>query len=331
MAKNKFLFILAAASLLSLAACGNTNNSAPVASSSSSSSSQKPTSEGLVFELNDDKKSYSVSHYNSDRANVFIPETYEGLPVTSIGQFAFGHCTALTEIKLPASLTYIGQVAFYECTGLTGIALPASLAIIDSSAFFNCTSLASIKLPSSLTNIRNDAFAGCTGLTSIELPASLTSIGLCAFYHTKIASFAVDAANKNFETDGKALFDKGKATLLYYAPGLTDASYAIPPSVTRIEEDAFCGCTCLTSIAFPSSLAIIGISAFDGCTSLASITLPVSLTGIGTSAFNGCTSLNTINYAGTKMQWSEVFLGNHWNEGCTLLTAVTCTDGSVTL
>jgi ABC-type Fe3+-hydroxamate transport system substrate-binding protein len=37
MAKNKFLFILAAASLLSLAACGNANNSSSAASESSTS------------------------------------------------------------------------------------------------------------------------------------------------------------------------------------------------------------------------------------------------------------------------------------------------------
>jgi hypothetical protein len=59
--------------------------------------------------------------------------------------------------------------------------------------------------------------------------------------------------------------------LLYYAPGLADASYAIPASVTSIWDLAFYGCTSLTSIALPASLTSIGDGAFEGCTALSSI------------------------------------------------------------
>jgi hypothetical protein len=367
MAKNKFLFILAAVSLLSLAACGNANNSSSAASESSTSakasssnaesSSQKPTSEGLVFQLNDDKQSYRVSGYEGTGANVLIPETYESLPVTSIGnkafcgnfrvqsvafaanssltsigERAFADCTVLASVSLPAALTSIGESAFDYCVALTSIALPASLTSIGEWAFFDCTSLTSVDLPASLTSIGMGAFAGCTSLTSVDLPASLTSIGDRAFVDCEgLVRFTVDPANESFETDGKALYDKGKTTLLQYAIGLTDSSYAVPTTVTSIGDWAFAYCTALASVALPASLTSIGERAFAYCTALASVALPASLTSIGEMAFEDCTSLDTVNYAGTKEQWGKVTFGSGWHEGCTLLKTITCSDGTVTL
>lgn len=43
---------------------------------------------------------------------------------------------------------------------------------------------------------------------------------------------------------------------------------AIPNSVTKIGEWAFCGCNSLESIKIPNSVAEIGDRAFSGCTSL---------------------------------------------------------------
>ena len=45
--------------------------------------------EGLVYELNAAGTEYSVTDYTGTRAKVIIPETYKGLPVTSIGDRAF--------------------------------------------------------------------------------------------------------------------------------------------------------------------------------------------------------------------------------------------------
>ena len=47
----------------------------------------------------------------------------------------------------------------------------------------------------------------------------------------------------------------------------------IPPSVKEIGEDAFYGCTGLTSIEIPSSVKELWEFAFDGCTNLSSIKL----------------------------------------------------------
>lgn len=48
-----------------------------------------------------------------------IPATIEGCLVTSIGTFAFAHCSRLTSLTIPPSVTSIGDMAFAGCENLT--------------------------------------------------------------------------------------------------------------------------------------------------------------------------------------------------------------------
>ena len=52
-------------------------------------------------------------------------------------------------------------------------------------------------------------------------------------------------------------------------------------SVTEIGEEAFAGCSGLTSVNIPKSVTEIGDSAFEGCSGLTSVTIPESVTEIG--------------------------------------------------
>ena len=203
---------------------------------------------------------------NKDIKSVMIEDG-----VTSIGAFAFGDCSSLTNIELSNSVTSIGLYAFYKCSGLTSITIPSSVTSIGDSAFSGCSGLTSITISNSVTSIRSYVFSGCSGLTSITIPSSVTSIGQGAFSECS---------------------------------GLT--SITISNSVTSIGLFAFSKCSGLTSITIPNSVTSIGLYAFFKCSGLTSITIPNSVTSIGEGAFSGCSGLTRVIYLGTKEQWNNL-------------------------
>ena len=81
------------------------------------------SSEGLSFELNGDGKGYTLIGIGSCKdSDIVIPSTYQGLPVTAIGENAFtetfnaltgGVC--LTSVVMPSSIKTIGMGAFMDC------------------------------------------------------------------------------------------------------------------------------------------------------------------------------------------------------------------------
>ena len=54
----------------------------------------------------------------------------------------------------------------------------------------------------------------------------------------------------------------------------------------------------------------IGNNAFWGCSGLTSVTIPNSVTHIGQSAFGLCTGLTQVNYLGTPEEWYAMSIGN---------------------
>jgi len=73
---------------------------------------------------------------------VIIPERIQNLPVTSIGNDAFGGWDKIISVTIPNSVTRIGDSAF-NFTNLTSITIPASVTSIGQGAFSQ-TALSSV-------------------------------------------------------------------------------------------------------------------------------------------------------------------------------------------
>ena len=279
---------------------------------------------GLVFTLSEDEMEYAVTRYRGAATEVYIPATYEGLPVTSIGmsafqlcrsltsviipdsitsigEWAFSNCSNLTSITIPDSVTSIGMSAFQECSSLTSITIPDSVTSIELMAFYNCSSLTSITIPDSVISIGSEAFSGCSSLTSITIPDSVTSIGPSALSGcSNVESITVASGNPVYHSADNCLIETASKTLV---SGCKNSIIPTDGSVTSIGGRAFSECSSLTSITIPDNITSIGDFAFAGCSSLTSITIPDSVTSIGRFAFSGCNTLTSVTFENTE-GWS---------------------------
>ena len=230
----------------------------------------------------------------------------EGAALTSIEEYAFNSCTALTIVNLPEGLTEIGEGAFYLCDALQNVTIPDSVQYVRRYAFsgagfyaeaalrgdmfiyadnwvvhytkkqekdengaFTILAIEKKDFKSTTVGIADYAFIDSEGLEAVEIPKSVKHLGEHAFY----------SCGKLYRVDLSA------------------------SSIQEISERAFASCPLLSQVYLQnnrgeSSILRIGPYAFYNCASLNLITIPSSVVSIGTYAFRATKIWDTPDESG---------------------------------
>lgn len=227
----------------------------------------------LIFELNEDNESYTV-YGNKEKigdAPIYIPDEYNGLPVTIIGQNAFAN-TSLTDVNIPESILEIKDYAFRK-TLITNIVFPNSVVKVPSSVLFECFYLETIQLGSKMTTYFSSGM-----LYSLK-----------AIY--------VDKDNPTYASDDGVLYTKDYSCMLTYPSGRSGKQYDVKEGTTVIAATAFAyageaistkynnpDIEYLQFVKLPEGIVTLEESAFNN-SHIESIYMPNSVENISDSVF----------------------------------------------
>ena len=190
--------------------------------------------------------------------SIVIPEN-----VTSIGEYAFQSCDALTsvtifdlsawckidfngffsspllygaklylndqlltELTIPEDITKIKGYAFLGCSSIKKVNISDNVTSIGNYAFYDCDALTSIIIPNNVTSIGNYAFENCEALTSVTIGSGVTFIGKYAFSQCHNLSVCYCYATKTPGAwDSERPFYEIKSGAVLYVPIRCKASY----------------------------------------------------------------------------------------------------------
>lgn len=217
--------------------------------------------------------------------------TWSGKAITLSGLSiqGFMNVSALTELRLPATVTSFGNQCL-SGTGLTGeFVIPDSITTIGQNVFANCQSLTKIVMNENIKEAK-DTFYACPSLVEVKIPSGMTKLADnmfrdCPALTTVYADVADRAVGSvvlpaTVKTLGASTFRNDASIVRIVAPGVTSYS----------GDYTFGNCKSLEEVDLPEMTGAFGGGTFADNTALRRVNSP-KCTGIGSQAFLRCPAL----------------------------------------
>lgn len=218
--------------------------------------------------------------------DIYLPKSYKGKPVTSIGDHAF--CTNNFDyitgtVNIPSSITSIGKDAFYLCN-FTNCVIPESVTSIGISSFSKTPYLDNLRKQNPVVIVNNVLLDAKTASGDVVLPNTLTTIPSYTFTDNELVkSVYIPDSVKEIAPHA---FDGCKSL----------EKFNFPKDITEINNWTFSYCESLRGpLTIPSNVSSIGECAFWSCKNLTSVNIPNGVTYIGGSAFKFCLSVTEVS------------------------------------
>ena len=269
--------------------------------------------------------------------------------ITSIGNYAFYGCSALTTVELaetvfsiPGHVTTLNNGIFYGCDSLTTVTLEEGVQTIGRYAFEECSALKTVTIPASVVTIGFKSFDYCYLLRDIYYGGDYdqwedidghdnaeysyvtihkTPKGSCG----EEATWAFDESTGTLTISGKGEtsewnFNSNSPTQYNHpwkdlAGSITKV--VVEEGITVLGGRVFYQHTALKSVTLPDSLTAIYGYAFYKCEKITKIEIPEGVTTINNYAFGYCTALKSVTVPAsvTTIGWNAF-------EGCDALTDI---------
>ena len=207
---------------------------------------------------------------------VTIPDEYEGVPVTTVGEFAGVNLEYITKITIGKNVKEIDDWAFGNSRNISFFDIDDEnpyLCDVDGVIYTKDMKTLLFYPPArAIEESKNDKGEEVKSI-SYEIPEGVETIRSKAFY-------------KCYE--------------------LTEIT--LPSTLKSIEEMAFFRCS-INALELPENLTFIGKDAFSYCTAIKEVTIPATVTEIGEYAFYSCTNLLSVTMEGKE---ADTTLGKKW-------------------
>lgn len=268
------------------------------------------------YEILDDG-TISLTKYNGENTQLFLPSSIDGYTVTGLSSRIFASNFKYTKIVLPNTIQTISSNAFDCCYYLEYVNIPSSVWSIGKEVFRFTRNLKAIDFDNDnmfykyidgvIYNSNFSQVVGCVGgIEEVTLPSSVTKINYGAFEGCQYLKTVNGGKNvKEIEAWGMAScyslesienFTNLQIIRQYaFSNARSLTKVVIPSSVTTFERDAFSGSTGIKELYFYANVDAIPIYAFESCHYLNNVFIGEGVKTIDDGAFRYCSRLQSVH------------------------------------